>query len=60
MAISMIRIPRYETSRDQHHEPDEASRTLLVERTQSWMNGFGKLRRCMERDTAVYPLLRAL
>jgi hypothetical protein len=25
----------------------------LVERTQSWMNGYGKLRRCTERDGAV-------
>jgi hypothetical protein len=24
-----------------------------MERTQSWMNGYGKLRRCTERDGAV-------
>jgi hypothetical protein len=33
--------------------PLQAGTRWLVERTQSWMNGYGKLRRCTERDGAV-------
>ncbi|HEV2254689.1 MAG TPA: IS5 family transposase [Streptosporangiaceae bacterium] len=33
--------------------PIQATRRWPVERTNSWMNGFGKLRRCCERDGAV-------
>ena len=33
--------------------PLQAGNRWVVERTQSWMNGYGKLRRCTERDGAV-------
>lgn len=33
--------------------PIQATRRWPVERTNSWMNGFGKLRRCCERDGTV-------
>jgi transposase len=33
--------------------PLQAGQRWVVERTQSWMNGYGKLRRCTERDGAV-------
>lgn len=33
--------------------PLQAGRRWVVERTQAWMNGYGKLRRCTERDGAV-------
>jgi transposase len=33
--------------------PIQAGRRWVVERTHSWMNGFGKLRRCTERAQAV-------
>ena len=33
--------------------PLQAGKRWVVERTQSWMNGYGKLRRCTERDGAV-------
>jgi transposase len=36
--------------------PIQAGRRWVVERTQAWMNGFGKLRRCTERDAAVVDL----
>jgi hypothetical protein len=31
-----------------------------MERTQSWMNGYGKLRRCTERNGAVVDFYRFL
>jgi transposase len=33
--------------------PLQAGKRWVVERTQSWMNGYGKLRRCTERDGQV-------
>ena len=33
--------------------PLQAGRRWVVERTQAWMNGYGKLRRCTERDGTV-------
>jgi len=33
--------------------PLQVGRRWVVERTQAWMNGYGKLRRCTERDGAV-------
>lgn len=33
--------------------PLQAGKRWVVERTQAWMNGYGKLRRCSERDGAV-------
>jgi transposase len=33
--------------------PVQAGTRWVVERTQSWMNGYGKLRRCCERDGAI-------
>jgi transposase len=33
--------------------PLQAGKRWVVERTQSWMNGYGKLRRCTERDGRV-------
>jgi len=33
--------------------PIRAGARWVVERTQAWMNGYGKLRRCTERDRAV-------
>jgi transposase len=33
--------------------PLQAGKRWVVERTQSWMNGYGKLRRCTERDGLV-------
>lgn len=33
--------------------PLEAGKRWVVERTQAWMNGYGTLRRCTERDGAV-------
>ena len=33
--------------------PLQAGKRWVVERTQSWMNGFGKLRRCTEKRGAV-------
>lgn len=33
--------------------PLQAGKRWVVERTQAWMNGYGKLRRCTERDAAV-------
>jgi len=33
--------------------PLQAGKRWVVERTQAWMNGYGKLRRCTERDGAV-------
>ena len=33
--------------------PIQAGARWVVERTQAWMNGYGKLRRCTERDRAV-------
>jgi IS5 family transposase len=33
--------------------PLQAGTRWVVERTQAWMNGYGKLRRCTERDGAV-------
>ena len=33
--------------------PIQAGARWVVERTQAWMNGYGKLRRCTERDGAV-------
>ncbi len=33
--------------------PLQASTRWVVERTQSWMNGYGKLRRCTERNSRV-------
>ena len=33
--------------------PRQAGERWVVERTQSWMNGYGKLRRCTERNGAV-------
>ena len=32
--------------------PLQAGKRWVVERTQSWMNGYGKLRRCTERNGA--------
>ncbi len=40
--------------------PLQAGRRWVVERTQAWMNGFGKLRRCTERDRAVVDFYRFL
>ncbi len=36
--------------------PIQAGTRWVVERTQAWMNGYGKLRRCTERDGAVVDL----
>jgi transposase len=36
--------------------PLQVGRRWVVERTQAWMNGYGKLRRCTERDSAVVDL----
>jgi hypothetical protein len=36
--------------------PIQAGRRWVVERTQAWMNGYGKLRRCTERDARVVDL----
>lgn len=36
--------------------PLQAGTRWVVERTQAWMNGYGKLRRCTERDAAVVDL----
>lgn len=36
--------------------PLRAGKRWVVERTQAWMNGYGKLRRCTERDAAVVDL----
>ena len=36
--------------------PIQAGRRWVVEPTQAWMNGYGKLRRCTERDAAVVDL----
>jgi Transposase DDE domain len=33
--------------------PIQVGRRRVVERTQAWMNGYGKLRRCTERDARV-------
>ena len=33
--------------------PIQAGKRWTVERTHSWMNGYGKLRRCTERNGAV-------
>ena len=33
--------------------PLPAGKRWVVERTQAWMNGYGKLRRCTERDGVV-------
>lgn len=33
--------------------PIQAGKWWSVERTHSWMNGYGKLRRCTERNGAV-------
>ena len=33
--------------------PLQAGKRWVVERTQAWMNGYGKLRRCTERDGVV-------
>ena len=33
--------------------PVQVGKRWVVERTQSWMNGYGKLRRCFERDGAI-------
>ncbi len=33
--------------------PIKAGTRWVVERTHAWMNGYGKLRRCTERDTAI-------
>lgn len=33
--------------------PIQNTKRWVVERTNSWMNGFGKLRRCCERDGTV-------
>jgi transposase len=33
--------------------PLQAGQRWVVERTQAWMNGFGKLRRCTEKSGAV-------
>ena len=50
--------------------PIQVGKRWVVERTQSWMNGYGKLRRCFERDgeivdfylylAATFVTLRAL
>ncbi|MFD5065120.1 IS5/IS1182 family transposase, partial [Streptomyces sp. NPDC058394] len=32
--------------------PIQAGKRWVVERTHSWMNGYGKLRRCTEKDGA--------
>ena len=36
--------------------PLQAGTRWVVERTHAWMNGYGKLRRCTERDAAVVDL----
>ena len=33
--------------------PIQVGKRWVVERTQSWMNGYGKIRRCFERDGKV-------
>lgn len=33
--------------------PIQVGKRWVVERTQSWMNGYGKIRRCFERDGEV-------
>ena len=33
--------------------PVQVGKRWVVERTQSWMNGYGKLRRCFERNGTV-------
>ncbi|WP_327420434.1 IS5 family transposase [Streptomyces sp. NBC_01527] len=33
--------------------PIQVGKRWVVERTQSWMNGYGKIRRCFERDSEV-------
>ena len=40
--------------------PLQAGQRWVVERTQSWMNGFGKLRRCTERDGRVVDFYLSL
>jgi hypothetical protein len=33
--------------------PVQADRRWVVERTHAWINGYGKLRRCTERDAKI-------
>jgi hypothetical protein len=33
--------------------PAQAGTRWVVERTHAWMNGYGKLRRCTERDATI-------
>ncbi len=40
--------------------PVQAGRRWVVERTNSWMNNFGKLRRCTERRRTIVAFFIAL
>ena len=44
---------RSEIARTGVPAPIQAGRRWVVERTHAWMNGYGKLRRCTERDSKI-------